>query len=161
MLAEKPRAFIEQGLSQPTESEAANGKSSLLVTMMDYDTIGYKHSGKRWVRQICRIQQEKLADWCRIEELSGSMDLTLKGGNQLKGARRAAWNRDADEIVLVKHYTGIRAAGRATELLGLAQGRIGQVFVCFRSQFDAWCNKSVAPIGGMVPGAVRYNARTM
>ena len=58
-----------QGLSQPTESEAANGKSSLLVTMMDYGTIDYRHSGGRWVRRVCRIQQEKLADWCRTEVL--------------------------------------------------------------------------------------------
>ena len=47
-----------QGPSQPTESEAVIGKSSLLVTTMDYSTIGYKHCGGRWVRQICRIQQE-------------------------------------------------------------------------------------------------------
>ena len=149
-----------QGLSQPTESEAANGKSSLLVTMMDYGTIDYRHSGGRWVRRVCRIQQEKLADWCRTEVLSGSMDPTLKGGNQLKGARRAAWNRDADEIVLVKHHTGIRAAGRTTELLGLAQGRIGQAFVCFEANLMHSALKR-GTNGGMVPGAARHSARTM
>ncbi len=43
-----------QGLSQLIESEAADGKSSLLAPRMDFDTIGYRNSGEGWVRRICR-----------------------------------------------------------------------------------------------------------
>ena len=62
--------------------------------------------------------KEKRADWCRIVELSNSMDPTQKAGNQLKEAKGAAGNRTADELVLVGYYTGA-PAGITAELLGL------------------------------------------
>ena len=111
-----------QGLIQLTESESANGESSLLIRRMNYGTAGYRHNGEGWARRICRKQQARITDWCRIEELSDSMDPTQKGGSQLEEARGAAGSRVAGELVLVEHYIGIRAAGRTTELLGLRPG---------------------------------------
>ena len=70
----------------------------------------------------------KEANWCRIVELSNSMDPTQKAGNQLKEVKVAAGNRNADELVLVGYYTSA-PAGITAELLGLRQGRISQVFV--------------------------------
>ena len=105
-------------LIQLPESESSNGESSLLARGMDYDKIGYIHSGKGWVRQTCREHQEKRADWCRIVELSDFMAPTQKAGIQLKEAKGAAGSRNAYKLVLDGYYTGA-PAGITAELLGL------------------------------------------
>ena len=111
-----------QLLIQLPGSESSSGESSLLVQGMDYDKIGYVHSVEGWVRHTCREQQENIADWRRLEELSDSMHPAQRGCSQLKEARRAAGNRNANEPVLVEYYTGIRPAGITAELLGLRPG---------------------------------------
>ena len=111
-----------QCLSQLSASESSSGESPLLVQGMDYDTIVYVHCGEVWARRTCREQQENIADWHRLEELSDAMHLTQKGCCQLKEARGTAGNRNADEPVLGEYYTGIRPAWIAAELLGLRPG---------------------------------------
>ena len=99
----------------------ATSPTQALIQGMDYDKIGCMHSVERWAGQTCREQQEKIADWRRIKELSNSVDLTQKGGNQFKEARGAA-GMNADELVLVELNTGIFPAGITAELLGLSPG---------------------------------------
>ena len=103
---------------QRPEFESSNGETSPLARGMDYDKTGYIHSGEGWIRQTCRPQQGKRADWCRIVELRNSMDPTQNAGNQLKEVDEAAGNRNADELALVGYYTGA-PAGITAELLGL------------------------------------------
>ena len=39
------------------------------------------------------------ANWCRIIELSNSVDPTQRAGNRLKEVKVAEWDRNADELV--------------------------------------------------------------
>ena len=58
------------------EFESSSGEPSPLARGMDYDKTGYIHSGEGWIRQTCRPQQGKRANWRRKAELSTSMNPT-------------------------------------------------------------------------------------
>ena len=101
---------------QRPEFGSSNGEPSPLARGMDYDKIGDIHKWRRMDTTYMSSTQGKRTDWCRIMELSNSMDPTQKAGNQLKEVKGAAGNRNADELVLVGYYTGA-PAGITAELL--------------------------------------------
>ena len=102
-----------QVLIQLPESESSNGESSLLARGMDYDKIGYIHSGKGWVRQTCREHQEKRADWCRIVELSDFMAPHPEGWDPTQGSERSSREQECIQAgagwVLHRRPAGITA----------------------------------------------------
>ena len=118
-------AVTDSNPIQRPEFESSNGETSPLARGMDYDKTGYIHSGEGWIRQTCRPQQGKRANWRRKVELSNSMNPTQNSGNQFKELEEAAGNRNADAMELVGYYTGA-PAGILQNCLGFAQGSIGQ-----------------------------------
>ena len=111
-----------QFLMQLPGSESSSGESPLTVQGMDFDTTVYVHCGEVWVRRTCREQQEIIAGWHRLEELSDALHPAQKGCCQPKEARGTAGNRNADKPVLDEYYTGIRLAWTSADLLGLRPG---------------------------------------